>query len=398
MLLGNTAYPEDVRVLYEARTLVEAGYEVAVICPLDRGQPRRERLDGVDVYRYPNPIRASGFVGHALEYGLATVAAAVLSARVLVRGGFDVVHAHNPPDTYGLVAAPYKLLGKRFVFDHHDLAPEMYDARFAEDANPLVRRALVLLEKLCCRLADHVIATNESYRAMEIERGGVSPDAITVVRNGPDLETRAPVAPDPELRARAGTLLGYVGVMGKQDGVEHLLYALRHLVYDLGKTDVLCVLIGRGDMWEELKRLARELGLEDHAWFTGFVPDEDLLRYLSTVDICVDPDPSNPFNDRSTMIKMLEYMALAKPIAAFDLPEHRVTAQGAAVYAQPNDDYALARAIAELVDDRPRREAMGALGRRRVEGALSWPHSAPRLLEAYEKLLSPARSSVATAS
>jgi glycosyltransferase involved in cell wall biosynthesis len=387
MLLGNNPYPADVRVRLEAITLVEGGYDVTVLCPRSPGQAGRERLDGVEVYRYRNPAQPKGALGYATEYGAATIAAFVLALRGLVKGGFEVLHAHNPPDTFSLVGSVFKLFGKRFVYDHHDLAPEMYDARFGSGANRIVRRTLLLFERLSFRIADHVIATNESYREMAITRGRVPPEKITIVRNGPDLNTAFSAPPDPTLRARAETILAYVGNMARQDGIDHLLRALRHLVYDLGESSTLCVLIGRGDAQEDLRRLADELSLSDHVWFTGFIPRADLLRYVATADICVDPDPSNPFNDRSSMIKMSEYMAAGKPIVAFDLPEHRFTAENAAVYAEPNDDFHFARVIAELSRDPQKRAEMGRFGRQRVEETLAWQHSAPRLLEAYRAVL-----------
>jgi glycosyltransferase involved in cell wall biosynthesis len=239
---------------------------------------------------------------------------------------------------------------------------------------------------MTCRLADHVIATNQSYKAMVMQRGGVPEGRITIVRNGPELKHLSVVQPDPELRKEGRTLIGYVGNMGHQDGVDHLLRALRHLLFDLGRSDFDCVLIGTGSAWNGLKQLAIELGLENHVRFTGWVSDADLLRYLSSADICVDPDPSNPFNDRCTMIKMTEYMALSKPIVAFDLPEHRVTAQGAAVYASNNDEMEFARLLTQLMDDPIRRHQMGTLGRERVEKTLAWQHQAAHLLAAYEMI------------
>jgi glycosyltransferase involved in cell wall biosynthesis len=386
MLLGNNPYPADVRVRLEAVTLVEAGYDVAVLCPRSPGQPRKERIDGVDVYRYRNPVQPQGALGYATEYGIATIAAFAFATRSLRMGGFDVLHAHNPPDTFSLVGGLFKALGKRFVYDHHDLAPEMYEARFGAGANKFVRRMLLLLEKLSYRVADHVISTNESYRAVAMTRGGVASEAITIVRNGPDLHTTFSAEPDAALRARAKTILAYVGNMARQDGIDHLLRALHHLVYDLGESSTFCVLIGRGDAQDDLRRLADDLELRDHVWFTGFIPRADLLRYVATADICVDPDPSNPFNDRSSMIKMTEYMALGKPIVAFDLPEHRFTAEAAATYAKPNDDLDLARVIAELSRDPERRASMGSYGRRRIEEALAWEYSVPQLLEAYRAI------------
>jgi glycosyltransferase involved in cell wall biosynthesis len=244
-----------------------------------------------------------------------------------------------------------------------------------------------MLEKLSLRFADHVIATNQSYKEMQIERGGVPAERITIVRNGPELTGRQVPESDPGLRLRGKTIIGYMGVMGFQDGVDYLLRALHHLVHGLGRTDVFCVLIGGlGSAQPSLKRLATQLGLDDYVWFTGWVSDADLLRYIASADICVDPDPSNPFTDRSTMTKMAEYMALAKPIVAFDLPEHRRTAQAAAIYVRPNDELEFARALAQLADDPERRRTMGVLARRRVETELAWHYSARTLVEAYRRL------------
>lgn len=388
MWLENNPYPQDTRVPREATTLVSAGYEVSVICPVGPQQSCHEVLDGVHVYRFPPPPSGDGLLGYLLEYGYSMLATLVLSLLVLLRRGFDVIHAHNPPDTFVFIAALYKLLGKRFVFDHHDLAPEMYHARFRDGGSRLLYNALILLERLSCRLADHVIATNESYKAVEMERGKVPEQRITVVRNGPDLDRLEPVEPDASLRQRANTILGYVGEMAPQDGVDFLLRALHHLVYDLGRNDVLCVIVGKGSELTQLKALASELEIEEYVWFTGSIPDEHMIRYLSTADICVDPDPSNPFNDRCTMVKMMEYMALRKPIVAFDLPEHRVTAQDAAVYARPNDELDFARKIASLIDDPEQCKRMGEKGRDRVEKELTWPHQEKFLLQAYETILS----------
>jgi len=387
MLVENNPYPQDARVRREARTLAEAGYQVTVISPARPGQPWRETIDGVRAYRYPSLPEASSVVGYLFEYGYSAVAMFVLSLLVYLREGFDVIHAANPPDTLVFIAAAYKLLGKRFVYDHHDLVPELYYARLAGRGNRLTHFGLLVLEKLSLRYADHVIATNESYRAMEMERGGVRPERITIVRNGPELNSRQVIEPDPALRQKGKTIISYVGVMGIQDGVDYLLRALHHLVYDLGRRDVFCVLIGGlGSAQPSLRRLATQLGLDDYVWFTGWVSDADLLRYIASADICVDPDPSNPFNDRSTMTKMLEYMAQGKPIVAFDLPEHRFTAQAAAMYARPSDELEFARAVAQLMDDPARRQAMGVFGRRRVETELAWHYSARNLVEAYRRL------------
>jgi len=388
MLLEKGGYPRDYRVRLEARPLAAAGYQVSVICPLDPGQPWREVLDGVRIYRFPAPPAANSFLGYLWEYGYSMVATFVISLFILLREGFDVVHTHNPPDTFVFIAAFYKLLGKRFVYDHHELTPELYYARFGASGSRLVYQMLVLLEKISCRLADRVIAPNQSYKAVEMQRGHVPEERITIVRNAPTLDRLRPVAPAPGLRQKGKTIISYVGVMGFQDGVDYLLRALRHLAYDLGRTDFLCVLVGAGDALPSLKSLTERLGLANHTLFTGWVHHTEVDRYLNAADICVAPEPSNSYNDRSTMIKMMEYMALGKPIVAFDLPEHRVTAQDAVLYARPNDELDFAQQIAALMDAPERRKRMGEKGRERVEKELAWPHQEKFLLEAYESLVS----------
>jgi len=386
MLLENCPYPRDGRVRKEARALVTAGYRVSVICPLSAGQHWREVLDGVHVYRFPAPPAGNGFLGYLWEYGYSIVATFFLSLLVLLREGFDVVHTHNPPDTYAFIAAFYKLFGKRFVYDHHDLAPELYYARFGDSANRFVYRVLVLLEKLSCRLADRVVATNQSYKTVEMQRGHVPEERITIVRNGPDLNCLQPGESDPDLRQKGKAIIGYVGVMGFQDGVDYLLRALQHLVCDLGRTDFFCILVGTGTALPSLKSLAEQLDLAEHVLFAGWAEHAEVARYISVADICVAPEPSNPYNDRSTAIKMMEYMALGKPVVAFDLPEHRVTAQDAAVYAHPNDELDFAEQIAALMDDPGRRKKMGQMGRERIDGEFAWPYQERHLLEAYDAL------------
>jgi glycosyltransferase involved in cell wall biosynthesis len=389
MLLENGSFLGDVRVSHEANALVSAGYQVSVICVRRQQRPWREMVGDVHVYRFPAPPGGDSFPGYILEYGYAMLAIFALSLLVLVREGFDVVHAHCPPDTFALIGAFYKVLGKRFIFDHHDLGPEMYYyARFKEGGNRRVYDALVAFEKLSCRLADRVIATNDSFKAVEMERGGVPEDRITVVRNGPDLEMLQPIEPDPDLRKRAGTILGYVGTIGPQDGLDYLLRALNHLIYDLDRRDVFCVIMGSGKALPRLNELAEELAVDEYIMLTGRVGPEVRDRYLAATDICLDPDPSNPSNDRCTMIKMMEYMALGKPTVAFDLPEHRVTAQDAAVYAPDNDELEFARLIAMLMDDPALRQRMGQIGRKRIQEGLAWPYQAEQLVAAYAALFS----------
>lgn len=386
MLLENSTYPLDRRVRQEATSLAGAGYQVSVICQRDSRQPWCEEMEGVSVFRYPPPPQAQNFLGYALEYGYSFVAMFVLSLWVWARRGFDIIHAANPPDTAVFIALFYRLFGVRFVFDHHDLVPEMYLVRAGHKETGTAYRVLTWLEKRSFQAADHVIATNESYKAVAMRRGQVPEERITVVRNGPALDRLKLVQPDADLQSRGVVIIGYIGVMALQDGLDYLLRALHFLITVLQRSDFFCVIIGKGSALAELKVLASQLGLDQHVWFTGFVPEEDMLRYMSTIDIGVDPDPSNGFNEQCTMIKLMEYMALGKPIVAFDLPEHRVTAGEAALYARPNEELDLARKLLVLMDDPERRRRMGEIGRDRVERELAWPYQAEHLLDAYRSL------------
>ena len=387
MLLENSGYPRDDRVRREARTLAAAGYRVTVIAPSAKGKAWHEMVDGVSVYRFPASPASTGFLGYLWEYGYSMVVIFAMSLFVFLREGFDVIHAHHPPDIFVFIPAFFKLFGMRYVLDHHDLAPELYYARFGGGGNVLVCRILIWLEKLSCRLADHVITTNQSYKAVEMQRGRVPQQRISIVRNGPDLNELRCTGADPALRKTGKTILGYVGVMGTQDGVDYLLRALHYLVYKLGRTDFFCVLVGSGNALPSLKCLTQELCLTDYVSFTGWVKDQaDVARYISSMDICVASEPSDPYNDRSTAAKVMEYMALGKPTVAFDLPEHRFTAQEAAVYARPNDESDFAEQIALLMDDPYRRIKMGQEGRDRIEKELGWHHQAEALLKAYATL------------
>ena len=385
MLLENHAFPQDARVRPETRALTAAGVDVTVIAPGQKGQPLHQMVEGVRVYRFPQPAAGRGMFGYLWEYGVSLLATFLLSWVVFFRHGFDVIHAHNPPDLFVLVAICFRLLGKRFVFDHHDLAPEMYYERFG-GGNRLVYGALVFFEKLTCRFADRVIVTNESYKRNDMRRGRVPEERITIVRNGPDYQHVVRVPPDEELREKAGTILGFVGEIGYQDGLDHLLRAISCLVNDLGRTDIYCVVIGRGNARDHLMQQAREMGLDDHVWFAGYQIGEALCRLLSTADIFLAPDPANPYSDQSTMIKIMEYMYLERPTVAFDLTEHRVSAGEAALYARNNDAHEFAQLIAQLMDDPAMREEMGRIGRQRVETHLAWHHQARKLIEVYESL------------
>jgi glycosyltransferase involved in cell wall biosynthesis len=383
MALGNNPYPRDTRVRYEALALVAAGHRVTVISPRAADQAAREELEGVHVVRFPPPPPARGIVAYGIEFAHVTIAMALCVLGVWRRHGFDVLHAHNPPDTLFLAALLPKLAGKKFVFDHHDLAPELYGAKY-DTPQPVIVRTLRGLERLSSRFADRVVTVNDSYRRILIERNGVSPERITVVRNGPPLAQLEPAEGDPELRAKAGTLIGYLGLIARQDGVDHLIRALHHLEHDLGIDDWHAVVIGREEEPGTLERLADALGIAGKITWTGFQPETVWRRLLASVDICSVPDPSNGLNDHSTVIKTMEYMALAKPVVAYDLPEHRVSAGGAALYAAVNDPLDMARALARLAGDAELRACLGAEGRRRVREELAWEYAAERLVALYE--------------
>lgn len=391
MFLENNAYPHDPRVRNEAGTLRDAGYQVMVICPRERSMAAYENYEGVYVYRFPAPPDGSGLVGYLWEYGYSTLAILITSLWVLMRRGFDAIHLHNPPDILVFIALIYKLFGKRVVFDHHDLAPEMYKVLF-RSPKKVIHRILLLMENLSCRVADHVIVTNQSYKELDIARNGVSAENISIVRNGPNVKFK-PVPPDPTLKMEGKKTLCYVGDMGHHDGLDYLLRSLNHLRNDMNRTDFHCLMVGGGNAWEEMRELASELELDDYVDFTGYVMFTDVTRYLSSCDICIAPEPSNEYNDRSTVIKMMEYMAIGKPIVSFDLPEHRFSAQGAAIYAKPNDELDFARKIAYLMDNPEIREEMANVGRSRIQHELSWPHQAQELLSAYESVFSKARNS-----
>ncbi len=402
VMLVENYFPQDTRVRNEARLLKSAGYEVAIVCYRKPDQPSRERLDGMDVRRIsrfeflrktPSGetsrsllwLRLRSLVGYLVEYLYFTIACFMHCARIFVTAGFDIIHAHNPPDTLFLVALPFKLLGKKFVFDHHDLCPELYRSRYSADAG-ICTALLRAFEWCSLRLADVTIATNESYKQIDIGRGSLRPDRIFVVRNGPSRERMELKSPSERLRRLSKTILCYIGSLNPQDGVDYLLRALNRLQNDLQRHDYYCVIIGDGDSLPDLRRLAGQLRLNGRIEFTGFVPDQELLENLAAADICVDPDPSSPLNDVSTWIKVMEYMAYGKPIVSFDLKETRFSAQDAAIYVPPNDELAFARAIMVLMDDSELRRKLGARGRKRVETDLQWHVTGRNLLAAYQWL------------
>jgi glycosyltransferase involved in cell wall biosynthesis len=385
IIVENLPCPFDRRVWQEARTLRAAGYGVSIICPTGKGcEKRYEEIDGIAIYRHPQPFEGNGALGYCAEYTWALLAEFALSLRVLFERGFDAIHACNPPDTLFLIGGFYKLFGKKFLFDHHDINPELYEAKFQRRG--ALYRLMLTLERLTFKTADVTVATNESYRRIAIERGGLAPENVFVVRSGPDLGRLKILPPTPELKKGRRYLVGYVGVMGRQEGIDELLTAVRHIVYDLGRRDVHFGLVGGGTELSAMQALAKGLRVDEFVTFTGRVSDGELLAMLNTADVCVNPDIANEMNDKSTMNKIMEYMALGKPIVQYDLTEGRVSAQDASLYAMRNDPVDLARKLVLLLDDEPLRRQMGQVGLERIRVALAWEHEAPRLLAAYETL------------
>jgi len=385
----NLPLPFDRRVWMELNALRAAGYKVSAICPMgEQWTAPHEVIDGIHIWRYPPPPLAAGFLSYAWEFLYCWLQSLRLSVSVLARRGFDVIHAANPPDTFWAIAALYKPFGKRYVFDHHDLCPELYVSRFGESkVGSLPYRALKWLERMQYRTADIVVATNESYRQRALRRGNKRLDETFVVRSGPSRERFATVRPvDPALKRGRPLLVAYLGVMAPQDGVDHLLRAARILVKERGRCDVAFTLVGAGDSFDELKQMSTTFGLDDVVCFTGRVPDAEVEKVLATADVCVCPDPLNPLNDLSTMNKILEYMACAKPVVAYDLREHRESARDGALYAIPNDEADLATQIGRLLDDAPLRARMGTYNRERFLTSMAWEHSRGELLRAYEVL------------
>jgi len=386
MILENCSYLRDARVGKQAKALEASGYHVSVISPEAVRFPSREVIEGIAVYGFPRLSHFHGTVSYFLEYAYATVAIALLSAYIALAEGFDIIHIANPPDCIILATVFYKLIGKQIIFDQHDLSPELYEAKFSSH-NRLLLGLQLRLERISYQLADHIIVTNESCKKVALGRGGQAMPKVTVVRNGPELERLHDLKVDPQLRKRSSNIIAFVGVVGYQDGLDYLCRALCSLRCDWKKEDFLCIVVGDGDALSSVKTLARELGIDNKIWFVGWVSDPELyFRYLSTADICVAPEPSNTYNDHSTFVKIMEYMLAGKPVVSFDLPETRVSAEGAALYASPNDYRDFAAKIATLMADEGLRNSMGKLGRQRVETGLAWQYSIPGLLAVYDRV------------
>jgi glycosyltransferase involved in cell wall biosynthesis len=386
IIVENLPVPFDRRVWQEARALHEARYRVSVICPKGRGFERsREQLEGIEIYRH-RLWEASGPLGYLVEYSWALAAEFFLALKVYARTRFRILHACNPPDTIFLVGLFFKLYGVRFIFDHHDLNPELCEAKFRKRRG-LLYRLVCLAERRTFRAADISIASNESYREVAITRGRMPPERVFVVRSCPDLNNIRRRPAQPELKQGKPFLVVYLGVMGPQEGLDLLLESIEFIAHDRNRRDVSFVLIGAGSELPNLKSLVAGLGLEQVVKFTGRIPDEELAAYLSAADVCVAPDPRNPMNDKSTMNKILEYMAYGPPVVLYDLTEGRRSAGDAALYARPNDSVDFADQILKLLDSEPLRRQLSERGRKRIEESLNWEIEKKALLEAYQAAL-----------
>jgi len=386
IVVENLPVPFDRRVWMEATTLAGAGYDVAVISPKGRGFARgHETIDGVAVYRHDLAVEGHSALTYLREYAAALLAESALARRIYRERPFDIIHICNPPDLMFLFAAWFRLRhGVRVVFDHHDINPELYEVKYGR--RDLFYWLLRLAERCTFLTASVVITTGESYRAIALSRGAKRPENVFIVRSGPDLSKFRPVEPVAAYRRGRRHLVGYVGVMGPQEGIDYLLRAVEIIVKEMGRTDISFMLIGAGPSATDLRALARELGVDPYVEFPGRVPDNELIARLSTCDVCVNPDPYNAFNDASVMNKILEYMALKRAVVQFDLTEGRRSAGPAAAYAHPNDAHDMAETIVALLDDDRRRSQMAEEGYRRMRDELEWRHQIPKLLQAYARV------------
>lgn len=386
IIVQNLPVPFDRRVWLECRTLVAAGYDVTVICPQGEGTRPEQTIDGVRILAYPPYAPGGGALGFFIEYAYSFLATARLALKARRRGTFHVLQACNPPDIFWPLAWGLRTVdGTRFVFDHHDLCPELFRSRFPDGRQPFYR-GLLFLERATFHTADRVTSTNSSYAAIARTRGGKAADHVTVVRTGPDPLRLRRRAPQPELRRGRDHLVAYIGVMGPQDGVDIVVRAADHIVNTMQRHDISFTVMGSGDCYADLVAERDRLGLADYVEMPGRVPDDTVAGVFSTADVGLSPDPLNPLNDVSTMNKTMEYMAFELPVVAFDLRETKVSAQDAARYIAPGDVEGYARAIVELVDDPAARSEMGRRGRERVEKELAWEHQRVGYLAVFDEL------------
>lgn len=391
IIVENLPVPFDTRVWQEATTLVKNGYTVSVICPKGKGYDKEfEVLQGVNIYRHNLPTEGNGLIGYVREYGTALKEQIRLAKKVYKEVGFNVIQGCNPPDNIYMVANRFKKYGVKYVFDHHDICPELFEAKFKKKG--LLYQSQILLEGRTYKNCDIAFVTNESYKKIAIERGKMSADKVFVLRSGPRLERLKIQEPKDEIKRGKRYMIGYLGVIGQQEGIEYLLEAAKYIKESKGRNDIFYGIVGGGPHLEALKQKCKEMKIDDIFEFTGRVSDQVMLDYLNTADICVNPDEYNEMNDKSTMNKVLEYMALGKPIVQFDLTEGKYSAKKASLYAKPNDYKDLAEKIIYLLDNEDKRFEMGQYGMNRIKNELSWEHTSRELLRGYDKLFESIKS------
>ena len=381
IIVENLPVPFDRRVWQEATTLKESGASVSVICPVMKGyEIKHEVVDGIEIYRHPLPVEGRGATGYLLEYTIALFWEFILSWKIFIKKRFQVIQGCNPPDLIFLVAVWFKIFGVKYIFDHHDINPELYIAKYNKKG--LFYRLMILFERLTFAVADFSIATNESYKEIAISRGKMSPDRVQVVRSGPRLERLKILPPEPKYKKGRKYLVGYVGVIGEQEGLDLLLESVVFIVNK--RKDIHFAVVGGGTDLEKIKRMSKKMGLNDYVDFYGRVPDEKMLQILNTADVCVNPDRPTEMNNLSTMNKIMEYMALKKPIVQYDLKEGRFSAGEASLYAKDPVDFA--NKILFLIENPEKRKKMGELGYQRIINELSWEHESVKLLKIYNKV------------
>lgn len=388
IVVENLPVPLDRRVWKEACALRDAGYHVSVICPKGKGYTAAYELrDGIEIYRHRS-WEAASISGYFVEYGVALASEFFLTLKVFARTRFRILQGCNPPDTIFLIGLLFKLVGVRYIFDQHDLGPELFEAKFGKRGGFFYWVARTL--ELCSyRVANICITTNESFKDIAIARGGKSAESVFVVRNSPDLTTFRRPAPTVIGKVRESLTVVYVGFMGAQDGLDLLLESIEHIVKNHKREDIKFMLVGGGTELPELRRIVDRKGLEAYVTLTGQVTHEEVASYLADSDLGVAPDPKNAMNDNSTMIKIFEYMAFGLPVVLFDLKEGRRTAGNAALYAEPNDPVDFANQMIKVLDSKELRQQLGECGRKRIEDGLNWEVEKQSLVRAYDQALQP---------
>ena len=385
-IVENNPVPQDVRVWSEALAAKEAGYDVTVISPMTirSNTAKHEIIEGIEIFRHPMPIEGSGLYGFAFEYLIALFYELLLCFRIYIKKPFSIIHGANPPDHIFLIACLFKLFGVKYIFDHHDLSPEAYVAKFG--SKNILYKILLLMEKATFKTADIVISTNESYKMIAITRGNKNSNDVFVVRNGPTLSRITFPEPNKKLKGEFDYLVAYLGIIGNQEGIDNLLRSVRYIVYEKKIENIRFIIVGKGPHLSEMVKLSKEMMLEKYVTFTGYIPYRDLYEILTTADLCVNSEFRNDFTDKSTMIKIMDYMTFGKPIVQFETSEGKVTAGESAFYVKNNDEVDFAEAIIELLNDEPRRKKMGNIAKTRIDESLQWNLQKDNLIKAYEYL------------